>query len=368
MGRSGTGRHHHVHGGLHGPGAGYRNASELGGAAMIKTFLGAAPDQSGIDEGKLTMNADRICMTRGKGRFAMAFLLATASASPAWATLDNTATVNGTLPNGNPVYSTGSEPDSQVQVNVEASSPEFTVTKTVVGNITVLQGDDTDSIDGGDVITYRVVVANTGNVSLTNVALTDPGPAFDGKALTGTAPVVPTTPTSATEPAAANLTPGNSWTYEFTYTLTQEDVDNAAGITDAVSNTLTSVSAEDTKGNAATQNAASVLTVATTIPLEPGLQLTKIATRGDGDSDDGGTTPYAVGDVITYEFEVRNTGNVTVTNIDVTETAFEGGTPVTITCPGATVPSNRIATMAPGGTVTCSGTYTVTESDVLNDD
>ena len=71
---------------------------------------------------------------------------------------------------------------------------------------------------------------------------------------------------------------------------------------------------------------------------------------------------------LTCQYEVRNTGNVTVTNIDVTETAFEGGTPVTITCPGATVPSNRIATMAPGGTVTCSGTYTVTESDVLNDD
>ncbi|MFP1633664.1 hypothetical protein ACLB6G_18190 [Zhengella sp. ZM62] len=313
------------------------------------------------------MNADRICMTRGKGRFAVAFLLATASASPAWATLDNTATVNGTLPNGNPVYSTGSEPSDTVQVNVEASTPEFTVTKSVVG-ISVDQGNDADSIDGGDVVTYRVVVANSGNVSLTNVGLADPGPAFDGNALTGTVPVVPTTPTSATEPAAPNLTPGNSWTYEFTYTLTQEDVDNAAGITDAVANTLTSVSAQDVNGNAATQNAASVLTVATTIPLEPGLQLTKIATRGDGVSDDGGTTPYAIGDVITYEFEVENVGNVTVTNIDVTETAFEGGTAVTITCPGFTVQANRIDTLAPGGTVTCSGTYTVTESDVLNDD
>lgn len=333
---------------------------------MTLETMRAGPVRPVLNKGKMMMNETKVRITGAKGRIAAALLLATTSVSPAWATLDNTATVNGTLPNGNPVYTTGTEPSDTVQVNVEASTPEFTVTKSVVG-ISVDQGNDADSIDGGDVVTYRVVVANSGNVSLRNVALTDPGPTFDGNILAGTAPVVPTTPTSATEPAAPNLTPGNSWTYEFTYTLTQQDVDNAAGVTDAVANSLTSVSAEDTNGNAATQNAASVLSATATIPLEPGLQLTKIATRGDGVSDDGTTTPYEVGDVITYEFEVRNTGNVTVTNIDVTETAFEGGTPVSISCPSGTTPANRIATLAPGASETCSGTYTVTESDVLND-
>lgn len=327
---------------------------------MIKTFLGAAPDQSGIDEGKLTMNADRICMTRGKGRFAMAFLLATASASPAWATLDNTATVNGTLPNGNPVYTTGSEPEASVQVTVEGATASFSATKSVVGAIPDSQGD---------VITYRVVIKNTGNVTLTNVSVSDPGPTFNGNALTGTAPTVPTTPTAESNTSDGVFEPGEFWTYDFTYTLTQQDVDAAAGITEAVQNTAT-VSAEDANGNPATQDGDSVLSVADTIPLQPALTLVKTAARIAGTPDIGDTKPYAVGETITYEFEVRNTGNVTVSNIDVTETAFEGsGDAVSISCPSGSEPNaNRIASLAPGDSEICSGTYTVTESDVLNDD
>ena len=331
----------------------------------MKTMC-AKPVVTGPEKGKSIMKAENTKPLRKTGRIAAALLLATTAATPAWATLDNTATVNGTLPNGDPAYTTGNEPFSTVKVNVEGAAPSFVVTKELVG-ISTDQGDDTNSVDGGDVITYKVVVKNTGNVTLTNVTVSDPGPTFNGSTLAGTAPTVPSTPTAETNTSDGVFEPGEFWTYQFTYTLTQQDVDAAAGITDAVQNTA-SVSAEDANGNPATQGVDSVLQASGTIALEPALTFAKIATRGDSVSDDGSTTPYAVGETITYEFTVTNTGNVTATNIDVTETAFEGGTPVSISCPSGSDPNlNRIASLAPGETETCSGTYDVTESDVLND-
>jgi uncharacterized repeat protein (TIGR01451 family) len=53
---------------------------------------------------------------------------------------------------------------------------------------------------------------------------------------------------------------------------------------------------------------------------------------------------------------VTNNGNLTVTGLTVTDTAFSGtGTPPVVTCP--------TTTLAPGGTTTCTGTYTVTQAD-----
>jgi uncharacterized repeat protein (TIGR01451 family) len=67
-----------------------------------------------------------------------------------------------------------------------------------------------------------------------------------------------------------------------------------------------------------------------------------------------------VGDVISYSFLVTNTGNVTLSNIRVTDTqAAPAGPPTS----GPTCPQPALA---PGTSETCTGTYTVTQADVNN--
>ena len=59
----------------------------------------------------------------------------------------------------------------------------------------------------------------------------------------------------------------------------------------------------------------------------------------------------ALGDVLTYTVTMTNTGNTTLTGVEVSDALI---TPNSITC----------ATVAPGGTCVLTGTYTVTQADV----
>ncbi|MEU2158358.1 hypothetical protein ABZ532_25665 [Streptomyces sp. NPDC019396] len=65
----------------------------------------------------------------------------------------------------------------------------------------------------------------------------------------------------------------------------------------------------------------------------------------------------AAGQLVTYTHTVRNTGNVTLTGVTVVETAFSGsgGDPV-VSCPDTT--------LAPGASMDCIATYSVTQTDV----
>ncbi|MGH9379949.1 MAG: DUF7507 domain-containing protein [Thermoanaerobaculia bacterium] len=66
-----------------------------------------------------------------------------------------------------------------------------------------------------------------------------------------------------------------------------------------------------------------------------------------------GPDPLTVGSTIEYTFVVTNTGNVTLSNITITD-PLDGLSP--ISCPGTT--------LAPGAEMTCTATYTVTQQDV----
>jgi uncharacterized repeat protein (TIGR01451 family) len=69
------------------------------------------------------------------------------------------------------------------------------------------------------------------------------------------------------------------------------------------------------------------------------------------------TTVDAVGQVVTYTFHVTNTGNVTLTEVTIDETAFSGsGAPPVAICPPGP--------LAPGDSVDCTATYTVTQADI----
>src|SRR5690606_8095515 len=85
----------------------------------------------------------------------------------------------------------------------------------------------------------------------------------------------------------------------------------------------------------------------TDLPRLPVLEVSKIITSAG---------PYnTVGDVITYDITMTNTGNVTVDNIVLTDN-------------NAVIPegAENIGTLVPGASVTVAVTHTVTQDDLDN--
>jgi uncharacterized repeat protein (TIGR01451 family) len=135
----------------------------------------------------------------------------------------------------------------------------------------------------------------------------------------------------------ADMAPGEQVSCTGTYVLTQGDVD--AG---QVDNTATADS-DDTEP----------VTDDETVPLttRADLSLAKTGTFND-ESQDGSAQ---VGETISYDFLVTNTGDVTLTNIAVTDPLVSP-----ITCPSG----NPIPSLAPGASETCTGSYTINQADV----
>ncbi len=250
----------------------------------------------------------------------------------------NQATATGTGPNGNPVSDAVSDdpttatPDDPTETPLP-QAPSLSLEKTGTWN------DDGDGIaEAGEAITYAFTVTNTGNVTLTNITVSDltPGVTVSGGPL-------------------GSLAPGASDNSTFTasYTLTQADID--AG---SFSNQATATG-DDPNGNPVDDTASDDPTTpapddptVTPLPQSPGISLEKSGTwndDGDGIAEEGET--------ITYAFMVTNTGNVTLTNITVTDPT-----------PGVTVSGGPLLSLAPGASdnSTFTGSYTLTQADIDN--
>ena len=122
-----------------------------------------------------------------------------------------------------------------------------------------------------------------------------------------------------------------------TYTLTQADVD--AG---EVVNTATATATPPTGPEVTDED-----TVTTTVPSGPAITLVKesgAVVDGDGNGPD-------VGDTIDYTFTVLNAGNVTLTDVSVTDPLVGA-----VDCPADT--------LAPGADMVCTATYTLTQDDI----
>ncbi|MCO6180864.1 hypothetical protein NHF53_22485, partial [Ciceribacter sp. RN22] len=150
----------------------------------------------------------------------------TATYTPTQADIDtgsveNTAIGTGTPPSGPPVES---PPDT---VLVPPNPPLLQVEKT--GRFEDTNGDGYTSV--GDTVAYTITITNVGGATVTEVGPRDPGPTFNGKPAGGTL--------SGFEPAPKTLAPGEAQAFTATYTLTQSDVDNAAGLSDSIKNTAT---------------------------------------------------------------------------------------------------------------------------------
>jgi hypothetical protein len=180
----------------------------------------------------------------------------------------------------------------------------------------------------GDTVSYEFLVSNTGNVTLTDVAI-------DETAFTGTGAL------GVADCGATPLAPGADRTCTLSYQVTQEDVD--AGIVD---NTAVATAALGTTDVASDSSSATL-----TIDREPALSLVKSASPA-------APADFHAGETITYSFVITNTGNVTIADVDVVEGAFTG----TGTLPEPSCASS--APLAPGQQVICSTEYVVTQDDI----
>ena len=255
----------------------------------------------------------------------------------------NTATAKGTKPSG----ATTTSPSSTANATISKTSA-LTLVKTS-SSPSLASGANAAITDAGDTITYSYTVNNTGNVTLFSVVPSDSGPTFNGSAAGATL--------SAYSPASATILPGASQVFTATYTLTQTDIDHAAGVTNGVTNSATASGTQP--GGATTVSNSS--TGQTTIPASSSLTLTKAA---GVPTVALGTNPTQTGasDTITYTYTVKNTGNVTLTGVVPADTGptFNGAAKAGTL--GAFSPAS--ATLAPGATQVFTAVYTLAQADM----
>ncbi|NBD28404.1 MAG: DUF11 domain-containing protein, partial [Alphaproteobacteria bacterium] len=183
----------------------------------------------------------------------------------------------------------------------------------------------------GAVVSYTYTATNTGNVTLTDpVTVTD-----------NLIPVVNCDPLPA-----GGLAPGAALTCTGDYTVTPDDV-----LLASVTN-LARASSGDTDSPQ----------VSATVPNDgtPSLGLDKaILTVTDaGGSDRPGGRFAEVGDILTFEFTVTNTGEVSfAAPVEVVDDHIPG--PIACFTPDAGNPD-----LIPGEVVTCQASYTVTQADL----
>ncbi|WP_093416004.1 DUF7507 domain-containing protein [Saccharopolyspora flava] len=225
--------------------------------------------------------------------------------------ITNEANASGTTTAG-PIASA----PSSARVDI-AAEPSLALVKTA---------DPATAPGAGAQVTFHYDVTNTGNVTMSGIAVTD-------TEFTGTGMLPPVTCPQTT------LLPGQSTSCTTTYTITPADAD-AGG----VSNTATAVGTIPA-GQQVPSNPSSATVI---VPATGGPTLVKTA--------DPATVTNA-GQSITYSYAVTNDSNVTLNGVSVADTEFTGTGP-------APMPSCPVTTLAPGTSTTCTATYAATQADI----
>jgi uncharacterized repeat protein (TIGR01451 family) len=205
----------------------------------------------------------------------------------------NIATVRGTTRNSVRIGGT-----TALVVTLDRT-PSIEVIKTA-GLITDTNGDKVDS--PGDEIVYNYTVKNTGNVTLTDVTLVDD----DGTEIASDDKPIRLTKTT--------LAPNETATGTYTGKLTQAAID-AANLTNIATAKGIPPTGVDPNPVTDTDTETVVPTAAPAIDL-----IKKAGTIVDANND----KVDSVGDTVQYDYTVKNTGNVTLTNIVLKD---DNGTP-----------------------------------------
>ena len=206
---------------------------------------------------------------------------------------------------------------ADASVSIAAPAPSAVLTKTA---------DVTSGVEADDTVTYTYNVINDGDVTLTDVSISD--------VHSGLGTLSAITPASV-----ASLAIGDDIDFTATYIVTQDDIDAATNITNEA--TLVATPA---RGSLPT------ITDDAVVELDPPLPVMTLEKTADIIAD------VEVDDVITYTYVAVNTGNVTMSAVSITDAHSGLGTLSAIT------PASAI--LAPGGTQTFTATYTVTQDDI----
>ncbi|WP_229802122.1 beta strand repeat-containing protein [Paramylibacter ulvae] len=222
------------------------------------------------------------------------------------------------------------------------SNPSLEVQKTITSSTVAV----------GETVTFEITVENTGNVTLTGTGLADTLTRADGTVLALTSGPSFVSADDGSGPGAIQV--GETATYAATYILTQDDID-AGGIANTATATGnppqgSPVSDVSDDGDGPGTDDPTVLT----IPALPSISLDKRFVDVTG----GASSFSAVGDELNYEFEITNTGNVTLAGpFSVADTITSGaGGAISVFCPAGDV--------APDASVICTGSYLATQDDL----
>ncbi|SDD06044.1 Calx-beta domain-containing protein [Pedobacter soli] len=200
-----------------------------------------------------------------------------------------------------------------IPVNVTlVAAPTMSLTKAATNSVSKV----------GDVINYNIIVTNTGNVALNNVTITDAG-ADAG---------------SITPASIATLLPGSSVTVTAKHTVTLTEVNNGsftnqASATAQVQGGGNINKLSDDPGTPAVGDA-------TVTAIAPASTITLVKAG----------TLSADGNSITYNFSIKNTGNVTLHVVNLVDAKLG-------------LNKTYSGNVAPGGTITDTYVYQLTQAD-----
>ncbi|WPR70458.1 gliding motility-associated C-terminal domain-containing protein [Flavobacterium sp. NG2] len=254
----------------------------------------------------------------------------------------NLALATGTPPIGDPITATSTDPTPCTSCPKDPECPDCTITllnqnPLIIGTLdgTFVDSNGNGIADVGETITYTIVVTNTGNVTLTDVTIIDtflPGVVITGDPIT----LQPNIP--------------NSTNFTGTYTITQADID-AGYVYNIIITTGTPPQGEEI------DNSSTDPTPCLSCPVNPDCvdcTITPVPQKAELVVVKTSNTPAysSVGDIINYTIQVQNTGNVTLSNIKVTD-------PLT----GL---NQVIATLEPGTYQEYNENYTVKQEDRVN--
>ncbi|MCC8067078.1 MAG: DUF11 domain-containing protein [Clostridiales bacterium] len=217
----------------------------------------------------------------------------------------NVATASGTDPDGTPT-----EGKDEEEVPTEDKNSHLTVTKTATSTPA-----DGNAYQSGETITYSITVTNDGNLTVSSITVKDD--------LTGESWTID------------SLAVNESKTFTTSYVVTEADV-LAGSVKNVATASGTDPDGTPTEGEGSDE--------VTTEDPNGHLTVTKTTTSTPKDGE-----AYQPGETITYEITVTNDGNLTITNITVTDELTED--------------EWAIESLAPGESQTFEAEYTVTESD-----
>ena len=216
-------------------------------------------------------------------------------------------------------------------VEVVAKAPKLTVSKTVKNSVDA-------PFDLNETITYTITVKNDGNVTVTGINVAD----------------LVTTEGENRQAATVNaeafaLKPGEDKSFEYTYKVQQSDLGKT------ILNTATATGSDPTGEEVVGTDDVE----AETEERNPELDVTKVASKP------ANGTEFVLDETITYTITVKNTGNVTLADIFVSdEFSRDDGATWDVQKDKLTPSASTPITLEPGEQKIYTYQYTVVEEDL----